>query len=37
MGISAVVEIDGKGSPGISPGVVLKSSNIVNNIIIFKE
>ena len=32
MGIGAVVGIDGKDSPGVSPGVVLNSSNDVNNI-----
>ena len=34
MGIGAVVGIDDKGSPGLSPGVVLKSSNDIYNIII---
>ena len=37
MGIGGFVGIDGKGSPGVSPGVVLKSSNVINNIIIFQK
>ena len=37
MSIGTVVGIDDKGSPGVSPGVVLKPSNGVNNIIIFQK
>ena len=37
MGIDAVVRINGKGSPCVSPGMVLKSSNYINNIIIFPK
>ncbi len=34
MGIGAVLGIDGIGNPSVSPDVVLKSSNNINNIII---
>ena len=37
MGISPVVRIDNKGTPGVSPGVVLKPSYDINNIIIFPK
>ena len=34
MGIGTVLGIEDKGSLGVSPGMVLKSSNDINNIII---
>ena len=37
MSIDAVVGIDGKGSPGVSPSMILKTSNNINNIIIFPK
>ena len=37
MGICAVMGIDGLGSLGVSPGVVLRSSNNIANIIIFPK
>ena len=37
MVIGTVVGIDDIGSPGVSPGVVLRSSNNISNIIIFSK
>ena len=37
MGIGAVLGIDGKDSPGVSPSMVLKTFNNINNIIIFQK
>ena len=37
MGIDTVMGIDDEGNPGVSPGVVLKSSNDINNIIIYPK